>query len=264
MGQQGAGLGASKGADAPWPKGSFPETSDLWQREWFYITAPRSTKWVAAPAFRSGPPPQLASWVNKGLDWGPVNDVPTLQSRIRDLLKRDVSLVKVMQVMLVRRVLLCQRRSLCMWEFNPEGPQTIQQFFGVTLEEIYGLFFEARIRPEAKGLRRGSIVALGLIKRRVNRCGLGRVPKKQWFIKVMQVMLVRRVLPCQRRPLRMWEFNPEGPRTIQQFFGVTLEEMYGLFFGSRIKCLDTTEDAGLNCNRPDTHVSNSAAEHAVF
>ena len=84
------------------------------------------------------------------------------------------------------------------------------------------------------------------------------------LVKVMKVMLVRRVLPCQRRSLRMWEFNPEGPRTIQQFFGVTLEEMYGLFFGSRIKCPDTNEDAGLNCNRPDTHVSNSVAEHVVF
>ena len=93
------------------------------------------------PVFRPGPPQQLTSWVNKGLDWGPVNDVLTLQSRIRDLLKRDVSLVKVMQVMLVRRVLPCQRRSLRMWEFNPEGPRTIQQFFGVTLEEMYGLFF---------------------------------------------------------------------------------------------------------------------------
>ena len=41
----------SKCADAPWPKGSFPEVSSLWQREWFYITAPRGTKWVAAPAF---------------------------------------------------------------------------------------------------------------------------------------------------------------------------------------------------------------------
>ena len=30
----------SKGADAPWPKGSFPEVSSSWQREWFYITAP--------------------------------------------------------------------------------------------------------------------------------------------------------------------------------------------------------------------------------
>ena len=62
----------------------------------------------------------------------------------------------------------------------------------------------------------------------------------------------------------MWEFNPEGPRTIQHFFGVTLEEMYGLFFGSRIKCSDTTEDVGLNCNRPDTQVSNPATEHAAL
>ena len=30
----------SKIAGAPWPKGSFPEASDLCQREWFYITAP--------------------------------------------------------------------------------------------------------------------------------------------------------------------------------------------------------------------------------
>ena len=30
----------SKIAGASWPKGSFVETSDLWQREWFYITAP--------------------------------------------------------------------------------------------------------------------------------------------------------------------------------------------------------------------------------
>ena len=41
----------SKITGAPWPKGSFPEVSGLWQREWFYITAPRSAKWVAAPAF---------------------------------------------------------------------------------------------------------------------------------------------------------------------------------------------------------------------
>ena len=165
----------SKSAEAPWPEGSFPGVSSLWQREWFYITAPRSSKWVAALAFRSGPPPQLTSWINKGLKWGPVNDVPILQSRIRDLLERDVSLVMV-----------------------------------------------------------------------------------------MQVMLVRRVQPCKRRPLCMWEFNPKGPRTIQHFFGMTLEEMYKCFFGPQIKCPDTTEDAGLSCNRIDTQVSNSSAEHDVF
>ena len=140
----------------------------------FISQLPAVLSWWPPLPFARAPPPQLTSWINKGPDWGPVNDVPTLQSRIRGLLERDVSLVKV-----------------------------------------------------------------------------------------MQVMLVRRVLPCKRRPLRMWEFNPEGPRTIQHFFGMMHEEMYGLFFGSQIKCPDTTEDAGLSCNRPDTQVSTSSAEHAV-
>ena len=68
----------SKRADAPWPEGSFQEELGLWQQEWFYITAPRGTRQVAPPAFRSGPPQRLASWVNKGLDWGPSKDVPLL------------------------------------------------------------------------------------------------------------------------------------------------------------------------------------------
>ena len=31
----------SKIADAPWLKGSFPEVSGLWQREWFYSQLPK-------------------------------------------------------------------------------------------------------------------------------------------------------------------------------------------------------------------------------
>ena len=73
----------------------------------------------------------------------------------------------------------------------------------------------------------------------------------------MQVMLIRRMLPCQRRPLWMWEFNPEGPRTVNHFFGLKLEEMCKLFFGRKVTCLDTTEEAGLSCNRLDTRVSSS-------
>src|SRR3954471_14883692 len=107
----------SKSADPPWPQGSFPKVSSLWQQEWFYITAPRGTKWVAPPAFCSGPPQRLASWVNKGLDWGTAKDVPLLLGRIRDLLERDNSLVGVTQVMLIRRVLPCKRRPLRVWEF---------------------------------------------------------------------------------------------------------------------------------------------------
>ena len=126
------------------------------------------------PCLSLGPPPQLTSWISEGLNWGLVKDVPILQSRIRDLIERDINLVTV-----------------------------------------------------------------------------------------MQVMLVRQVSPCKRRPLRLWEFNPEGPRIIQHFLGMTPEEMYKLFFGPQIRCPDLTEDAGLSCNRPDTQVSNPMAEHTV-
>ena len=153
-------------ASAVWFEGSFAKSSDLWQQGWFYINEPRGSKWAATPAFRPGPPIQLASWINKGLDWGSVNEVQTLQSRIRSLTEKGIDLVNV-----------------------------------------------------------------------------------------VQVMLVRRTLPCQRRPLRMWEFNPEGRRTLQHFFGTTHEGMWKLYFGEREQWPDTTEDVGLDCNHPDTSVS---------
>ena len=77
------------------------------------------------------------------------------------------------------------------------------------------------------------------------------------MVVVMQVMLIRRLPPCKHRPLRLWEFNPEGPRILQNFMGTTPVEMYELFFGSRAVCPELAEDAGLSCNRPDTQVSSS-------
>ena len=79
--------------------------------------------------------------------------------------------------------------------------------------------------------------------------------KDTGLINVIQVMLVHWILPCQRRPLRMWEFNSEGPRTLQQFFGTTHRGMWKLFFKTRKQWPDTSEDIGLYCNHPDTPVS---------
>ena len=76
-------------------------------------------------------------------------------------------------------------------------------------------------------------------------------------------MLIRRTLPCKRRPLRLWEFNPEGPRALQHFMGATPVEMYKLFFGSQARCSDLSEDAGLSCNRPDAQVSSPVFGHAI-
>ena len=83
------------------------------------------------------------------------------------------------------------------------------------------------------------------------------------LVVVTQVMLIRRLLPCKRRPLRLWEFNPEGPRALQHFMGTKPVEMYKLFFGSQEVCPDLTEDAGLSCNRPDTQVSSPVTGHII-
>ena len=61
-----------------WPKGRFKDIVNVWQQEWFYITEPRGTKWAAAPSFRSRPPLWIASWTNKGLDWGSPDEVSML------------------------------------------------------------------------------------------------------------------------------------------------------------------------------------------
>ena len=127
-----------------WFEGSFAKTSDLWQQGWFYINEPRGPKWAATLAFRPDPPIQLASWVNKGLGWGSVDEVQTLQSRIWSHTEKGIDLVNVIQIMLVRRILPCQRRPLHMWEFNPEGRRTLQHFFGATHEGMWKLYFRER------------------------------------------------------------------------------------------------------------------------
>ena len=84
------------------------------------------------------------------------------------------------------------------------------------------------------------------------------------LVVVIQVMLVCQVQPCKCRPLRLWEFNPEGPHAIQSFLGLTHEEMYKSFFGPQVECPDITEDVGPRSNRAAEQVRNPLAEHIVF
>ena len=84
------------------------------------------------------------------------------------------------------------------------------------------------------------------------------------LVTVVQVMLVRRVQPCKRRPIRLWEFNPEGPRAFQSFLGLTHEEMYKSFFGPQVECPEITEDVVLSSNRAAEQVRNPLAEYTVF
>ena len=42
----------------------------------------------------------------------------------------------------------------------------------------------------------------------------------------------------------MWEFNPEGPRTLQRFFGTTHEEIWKLLFKAQKTWPKKTDDIG--------------------
>ena len=71
------------------------ETVKIWQQEWFYITGRRGANWAATPEFRSGPPMRLASWINKGLDWGSTDEVLMLQKRTKNIIEKNTSLTDV-------------------------------------------------------------------------------------------------------------------------------------------------------------------------
>ena len=45
--------------------------------------------------------------------------------------------------------------------------------------------------------------------------------KKIKLVNVVQVMLVRRILPCQRRAFNLWEFVPAEHQTLQKLYGMT-------------------------------------------
>ena len=137
----------SKLPNVTWPKGTFIETVKGWQHEWFYITEPHDATCAASPEFKTGPPMRLTSWLNKGLDWASSDEVMTLQKRIKSMVGKNTSLASVIQVMLFRRILPCQRRTLHMWEFDPASPRTFQDS-SARSTKIYGTCF---LRPKRCG-----------------------------------------------------------------------------------------------------------------
>ena len=58
---------------------------------------------------------RLTSWKEKGLSW----ELTGLQTCIQNMMNKKLKLVNVVQVLLIRRILLCQQRAFNLWEFDP-------------------------------------------------------------------------------------------------------------------------------------------------
>ena len=53
----------------------------------------------------------------------------------------------------------------------------------------------------------------------------------------------------------MWEFNPEGPWTLQHFYGTMHKKIWKLLFKKQKTWPLTSDDTGLNYNNPASSVS---------
>ena len=59
------------------------------------------------------------------------------------MIDRDVKLVDVVQVMLVRLVLPCQRRASTLWEFDRAEHQTLRELYESTHKDIWKVLFKS-------------------------------------------------------------------------------------------------------------------------
>ena len=86
-------------------------------------------------------------------------------------------------------------------------------------------------------------------------CIQSLVNKPVWLVNIIQVMLVRRILPCQQRDFNLWEFNPAQHRTLSRLFDTTYEDAWkGLTKGTEAPT-SASEDHGFSSQRQASEVS---------
>ena len=59
------------------------------------------------------------------------------------MITKRIKLDNVIQVMLVRRILLCQHRTCHLWEFDSAKHQTLLELFGTMHKDIWKVLFKA-------------------------------------------------------------------------------------------------------------------------
>ncbi len=81
------------------------------------------------------------------------------------------------------------------------------------------------------------------------------VNKKVKLVNVIQVMLVRRILPCQQQDFNLWEFDPAQHQTLSGLFDTMYEEAWKVLFKGAEVPPPTTEDRGFCAKRQASAVS---------
>ena len=90
---------------------------------------------------------RLTSWKEKGLSWGSSVELAGLQTCVKNMMSKKIKLVNVVQVMLFRRILPCQRRAFNLWEFDPAKHQTLRELFDTTHKDVWKVLFKGAEVP---------------------------------------------------------------------------------------------------------------------
>ena len=80
--------------------------------------------------------------------------------------------------------------------------------------------------------------------------------KKLKLVNILQVMLIRRILPCQRRGFNMWEFDPAQHQTLSGLFDTTYEDVWKVLFKGAEAPASAIEDRRFSLQRPADEVSD--------
>ena len=79
--------------------------------------------------------------------------------------------------------------------------------------------------------------------------------KKLKLVNVVQVMLIRLILPCQQRAFNLWEFDPAWHQTLSRLFDTTYEDAWSVLFKGAEAPASATEDRGFSAQRHALTVS---------
>ena len=90
---------------------------------------------------------RLTSWEKKGLAWGEPAELTGLQNFIKSMKDKNIKLVNMIQVMLIRPILPCQRRAFNLWEFIPAEHQMLRKLYGMTHKDAWKALFKASKVP---------------------------------------------------------------------------------------------------------------------
>ena len=95
-------------------------------------------------------------------------------------------------------------------------------------------------------------------------CVQNMIGKKIKLVNMVQVMLIRRILPCQRRDYNMWEFDPAEHQTLRELFGMMHEDVWKVLFKATEVPPPITEDRGLRAKSPTNPVSFYVSQDTFF